>query len=153
MKNILRRGSFILIGVSLAIALTSLTACVATPSPTPTPTPSPSPEPTPTPTPSPSPEPESVTIDLSAENIAFDKSQITVPAGAMVTIVFTNKDSIPHNFALYQTSAATTSIFVGEIIRGPATIDYTFTAPTVPGDYFFRCDVHPAAMTGTFTVE
>jgi plastocyanin len=80
---------------------------------------------------------ESMTIDLVAENVAFDKSQITVPAGAMVTIVFENKESIPHNFALYETSAATMSLFVGEIISGPQTIEYTFTAPMEPGDYFF----------------
>lgn len=96
---------------------------------------------------------ESVSIELSADNTAFDKSTITVPAGAMVTITFDNMDNVPHNFALYETSAATASIFVGEIINGSETIDYTFTAPATPGTYFFRCDVHPAIMTGDFIVE
>ena len=93
------------------------------------------------------------TIDLSANNLAFDKSQITVPAGALVTIVFNNMESIPHNFALYETSAATTSIFVGDVITGPETITYKFRAPSAPGTYFFRCDVHPNTMTGDFIVE
>jgi plastocyanin len=52
-------------------------------------------------------DPNPVTIDLVARNIAFDKSTITVPAGAMVTINFDNQDSgIPHNFSVYDSSAA-----------------------------------------------
>jgi plastocyanin len=95
-----------------------------------------------------------VTIDLVAHNIAFDKGTITVPTGAHVTINFDNEDEgIPHNFALYKTSAATDELFDGEIITGVKQIKYTFTAPTTPGDYFFRCDVHPERMTGTFVVE
>jgi plastocyanin len=41
---------------------------------------------------------------------------------------------------------------VGEIITGPATINYTFTAPSEPGTYYFQCDVHPS-MNGDFIVE
>jgi plastocyanin len=67
---------------------------------------------------------------------------------------FDNQDSgIPHNFSVYTSSAATTSIFVGKIITGPSKTTYTFTAPTTPGNYFFRCDVHPTVMTGTFVVQ
>ncbi len=84
--------------------------------------------------------------------MSFDKSIITVPAGAAVTINFDNKDSISHNFALYTNSSATTAIFVGQIISA-TTITYKFTAPTTPGNYFFRCDVHPSIMNGTFVVQ
>ena len=103
--------------------------------------------------PSPSPSPDGdVTINLTASGTAFDESSITVPAGAMVAIVFDNKDTILHNFALYETSAAANSIFVGELISKKK-ITYTFTAPTTPGTYFFRCDVHPLLMTGDFIVN
>lgn len=95
---------------------------------------------------------QAVTIDLTAEGFAFDKSIITVPAGASVTILFTNMDNAPHNFALYTDSSAQTSIFVGRIITN-STATYTFTAPSTPGNYFFRCDVHPTMMTGTFIVQ
>jgi plastocyanin len=95
-----------------------------------------------------------VTIDLIAQSMAFDKATITVPAGAAVTINFNNKDSgVPHNFALYTNSSATTSIFEGAVITGPKTITYTFKAPSTPGSYFFRCDIHPTFMTGTFIVQ
>jgi cytochrome c oxidase subunit 2 len=94
-----------------------------------------------------------VMIDLIAENIAFDKSKISVPAGVKVMINFQNKDKgIPHNFAVYKTSAAKDQLFSGKIITGPRRITYTFTAPDKPGTYFFRCDVHPKIMTGTFVV-
>jgi plastocyanin len=95
---------------------------------------------------------QSVTISLIAQKMSFDKSTITVPADANVTIDFNNKDSIPHNFALYTDSSARTSIFVGQIITSTTTT-YKFTAPSTPGNYFFRCDVHPTIMTGTFVVQ
>lgn len=96
---------------------------------------------------------QSVTVDLSANNVRFNKSTITVPAGAHVTMNFDNKESARHNFALYENSQAQNEIFKGEIIAGPKKIVYTFDAPTEPGTYFFRCDVHPTTMTGQFIVE
>ncbi|KUK60344.1 MAG: Blue (Type 1) copper domain protein [Methanoculleus marisnigri] len=97
---------------------------------------------------------EAATIDLAADNLAFNASTITVPAGAEVTINFDNQDvGILHNFAVYTDSSAAEEIFVGETITGPAETTYTFTAPEEPGTYFFRCDVHPQQMTGDFVVE
>jgi plastocyanin len=94
-----------------------------------------------------------VQVTLTAHNIAFDKATIMVPAGSTVVMTFINMDSnIPHNFALYTDSHATTRIFAGEFITGVKTVTYTFTAPAAPGNYFFRCDVHPETMTGIFTV-
>jgi plastocyanin len=93
-----------------------------------------------------------VTINLTAQNMAFDKSTITVSAGAQVTIIFDNKDSVPHNFVLYTDTSAATVIFKGELVSSK-TITYNFTAPSKPGNYFFRCDVHPQIMTGTFIVQ
>jgi plastocyanin len=95
---------------------------------------------------------QSVAITLTAKNMAFDKSTITVPAGAQVTMTFINQDSVPHNFALYTDSTASKSIFVGQIVSN-TTVTYKFTAPTAPGTYFFRCDVHPSIMTGNFIVQ
>jgi cytochrome c oxidase subunit 2 len=94
-----------------------------------------------------------VMIDLTAENTAFDKSTISVPGGVEVMIHFKNEDNgVPHNFALYRTSAAENQVFSGQIITGPRRVVYTFKAPQTPGRYFFRCDVHPKKMTGTFLV-
>lgn len=95
----------------------------------------------------------STTISLIAKNIAFDKKTITVPAGANVVVNFDNQDAgVPHNFAAYTDSSASNAIFIGQIINGPKTTTYTFTAPSKPGTYFFRCDVHPTTMTGQLIV-
>jgi glucose/arabinose dehydrogenase/plastocyanin len=92
-------------------------------------------------------------ITLTARNFAFDTDRITVPAGSTVVMTFANNDAgIPHNFALYTDKTAKTKIFAGDLVTGIKTVTYTFTAPSAPGDYFFRCDVHPELMTGTFIV-
>ena len=92
-------------------------------------------------------------VDLVAENIAFDKSLITVPSGAHVTVNFVNRDSgVPHTFSVYETTAAQNVIFRGQAVTGLAKIKYNFDAPTDPGTYFFRCDIHPTQMTGQFIV-
>jgi plastocyanin len=94
------------------------------------------------------------TIDLTAQNLAFDKSTITVKAGSQVTINFNNKDSgIPHNFAIYTDQSASQIIYKGDMVTGPAAKTYAFTAPATPGTYFFRCDVHPTMMTGQFIAQ
>ena len=102
-----------------------------------------------------------VTIDLVAKDMAFNVSTITVPAGASVVVNFRNREppgssqvtGIAHNFAVYDSPAATGMIFSGEIITGGGDAVYHFTAPAKPGTYFFRCDVHPVLMNGLFIVQ
>ncbi|HWO73646.1 MAG TPA: cupredoxin domain-containing protein [Dehalococcoidia bacterium] len=97
--------------------------------------------------------PGATVIQLRAQNILFDKRSLTANANAPVTVQFTNADAgVPHNFALYNNQSASQRIFVGELITGPATINYNFNAPA-PGTYFFRCDVHPDTMSGSFVVR
>jgi len=107
-----------------------------------------------TPTTSTAPPTGHTMIDLNAKNMSFDTSTITVQAGSLVMINFNNEDNgVPHDFSVYTDSTANQAIFVGKIITGPAKIMYTFTAPATPGTYFFRCDVHPTIMTGSFIVK
>ena len=95
-----------------------------------------------------------VTVELTAVQMSFSTSTISVPAGAQVTVNFHNNDSgIPHNLALYTDSTAKTSIYVGQVITGISSVTYKFTAPATPGTYFFRCDVHANSMTGKFIVQ
>lgn len=143
----------------LAIAVILIGACIAGcasgPGTTPTPTPTTAPPTTTTvpATTTTSPPAGAVDVYLQARNIAFNKSTISVPAGSTVSVHFDNQDQgIPHNFAVYTNSQATNKIFSGTIITGVSQTTYTFTAPSAPGNYFFRCDVHPTVMTGTFIV-
>jgi len=92
-----------------------------------------------------------VALRLTAEGMAFDRDEISVPAGSPVEMTFENRDAgIPHNFALYRNASATETLFKGRVIEGPGTVIYSFTAPPETGRFFFRCDVHPQMMTGAF---
>ena len=95
-----------------------------------------------------------VEIRIVAKDIKFDKRTITVPAGAVVSVIFDNRDAgVLHNVAFYKSKKATEAIFVGETFPGPEVRTYKFTAPSTAGSNFFRCDVHPDTMTGTFVVK
>jgi hypothetical protein len=68
------------------------------------------------------------------------------------TRTFTNNTGMPHNVAPYTDGTATTKIFAGDQMTGIRTVTCIFIAPSVPGNYFFRCDVHPELLTGTLVV-
>lgn len=90
-------------------------------------------------------------VEIHAEDLEFDLTQIELPAHAEVTIVFENAEAVLHNFAVYTDSSGSEAIFQGETFTGPQTMSYTFTTPDA-GTYHFRCDVHPGIMTGTVKV-
>jgi plastocyanin len=97
------------------------------------------------------------TLDIAmVPSIRFDKDTLTVKSGATVTINVTNQDEgTPHSFSVYTDSSATQPLAegsVGDVCTGPCSYSLTFVAPE-PGVYFFRCDVHPTQMNGTFIVE
>lgn len=87
-----------------------------------------------------------------AMSSVFDTDCLAAPAGKPFTIVFDNQDpSIPHNLSIYTDDGATESLYTGEIVTGPDVVTYRVDALEA-GTYFFRCDVHPTTMTGTFVV-
>ncbi len=94
-----------------------------------------------------------VVIELVTSGFAFNTGRITVPAGAMVVLRFRNEDGVSHNFALYTDERALEGIFSSELVGARSSAEFRFTAPSQPGEYFFRCNVHPNTMTGTFVVE
>jgi plastocyanin len=96
---------------------------------------------------------ERVEVEVEAEDFAFDTSEVTVPAGSEVELKFKNRDAdIPHTFTVYETEEAVSPIFDTNSLTGVAEDRFTFTAPSEPGTYFFRCDVHNE-MNGDFVVE
>ena len=98
----------------------------------------------------PAPAPGSVAI--SATELEFDTTTLTAPAGRPFDLVFDNAVAVPHNVAIYTDDSAADPLFVGETVTGPTTITYAVPALD-PGEYFFRCDVHPTQMTGTLVAE
>lgn len=92
--------------------------------------------------------PDATVVDVSASGIAFDTDEIRVPAGQPFVIRFDNQEAVAHNVAIYD---GTETLFTGEIVTGPTTIDYQVPALDA-GEYDFMCDVHPS-MAGTVIAE
>lgn len=86
---------------------------------------------------------------LAADNTAFSTSTINLQeAGGDATIDFTNNDSVPHNVHIFSgTDATGATIFTGTVVSPGASATYKVTG-LQPGTYYFRCDIHPAIMTG-----
>jgi plastocyanin len=76
-----------------------------------------------------------------AEGLQFDTDRIVLVANEPNEIEFENKDSAPHNIAIYEDEGAGEPLFQGEQI-GASTITYEIDGPE-PGNYYFQCDVHP----------
>lgn len=85
-----------------------------------------------------------------AQGIAFDTDTISLPADQPSTLTFDNRDTVPHNIAIYTDESLSEALFQGEIVTGPATVEYE-VPPLPAGEYYFHCDVHPT-MNGTVTV-
>jgi len=94
--------------------------------------------------------PKGTSLSLTAQNNAFDVACLAAPAGKAFTIAFDNKDpGVPHNVSIYTDEAATSALFTGDLVTGPKKLTYRIPALDA-GTYFFRCDVHPTSMMGTF---
>jgi plastocyanin len=98
-------------------------------------------------------EPNGTTLAIAAQNVAFSTDCLAAPAGKAFTIAFDNKDpGVPHNISIYTDESASTALFTGDLVSGPAKATYRVPALDA-GTYFFRCDVHPTTMTGAFIVR
>jgi plastocyanin len=87
---------------------------------------------------------------VTSQNNAFSPTTLDVTANKAFGLTLDNKDSAPHNVAIYTDSSASTKVSVGEIVSSTTT---TQQVPALaPGSYFFRCDVHHE-MTGTITAK
>jgi plastocyanin len=97
-------------------------------------------------------QPEGTELSISAQNLAFDTDCLAAPAGEPFTIEFNNQDTVPHNVAIYTDESATEVLFQEPPFPGPETVTYEPDPIEEEGNFFFRCDVHPTTMTGTFVV-
>jgi plastocyanin len=88
---------------------------------------------------------------LAAQDITFDTAVLTVPANRPFTLVFENRENVPHNVSIYADSAHRDRRFEGAVFSGPATHWYPVPA-LAPGTYTFVCDVHPI-MTGSLVAS
>ena len=85
---------------------------------------------------------------ITAQNIAFDRAQLDVPAGRPFQLLFENRKAALHNVTIHDEGAD--PLFVGEIFGVGSR---TYDVPALPaGSHRFRCDVHPE-MSGTVTAR
>ena len=70
--------------------------------------------------PAPTPVPGATVIQLTAQNLLFDKRSVSAVAGQPVSVQFDNKDSgVTHNVSFYSDSRYTTAIYKGALELGP----------------------------------
>jgi len=95
------------------------------------------------------PTPAEGTIEICAiDSQTFVTDVVHSPAGEPFEIMFVNRDvGVDHNVSIYADESAQESFFIGDLILGDGTGVYDVPALD-PGEYFFRCDVHPQ-MSGT----
>lgn len=96
--------------------------------------------------------PVSNDLKLIGRNTLFDKSKLRAKAGE-ITITEDNQDGgIVHNVHVYKgKDAKGESMGMTELEAGP--VVQTLKLNLQAGQYFYVCDVHPATMSGTLTVE
>ena len=98
------------------------------------------------------PAPVSMPIVTASTVTQFDIDEIATFADEPFTIDFENQQpGVPHNIAIYETSAQEVEFFNGEIFNGPDSRIYEVGALSA-GEYFFVCSVHPP-MIGTLYVR
>lgn len=98
-----------------------------------------------------------VTLEVKttdASPLAFEPQMLEAPAGTVVQVDYLNDSSLPHNINFFAGSDATAqSLGATDVVTGPGKLEsVTFTTPSAPGDYYFWCDVHQAAMSGMLHV-
>jgi uncharacterized cupredoxin-like copper-binding protein len=87
-------------------------------------------------------------IEVVATDLAFDQSEIAIPADTDVTVTLHNEGMLEHDFAVDETDFAT------EIIGGGESTEVVVNLAA--GEYTFYCSVpghREAGMEGTLTVE
>jgi cytochrome c oxidase subunit II len=103
-----------------------------------------------TPPPAPS---GAATLNLTAQQFAFDKQSLEVPANQPFVIDFKNMDpaGTAHDVDIRQTDG-TTVVQDQPTTDGGKESQYQYNA-LPPGTYTFICSVHPSIMHGTLTVH
>lgn len=81
-------------------------------------------------------------VKMSAENIAFNTSCIEVPAGTAFKIEFDNKDTAPHDVAVWDSSSKGKNLFTGDVVQPGAKTTYDVPALDA-GEHYFECTIHP----------
>ncbi|TMK78220.1 MAG: hypothetical protein E6G47_10100 [Actinobacteria bacterium] len=90
-----------------------------------------------------------------ASGSGFDTKCLAAPAGTAFSVTFQNQDTTLHNFEIFTDPTGATRLGgasgLTDLVAPSASATYQVDSLKA-GSYFFRCDVHPSTMTGTFIV-
>jgi len=107
------------------------------------------------PTPAASPSLTLAIQTTAASPLSFDPATLEAPASTVVQVDYLNDSPVPHNINFFAGADSTAeSLGKTAVVTGPgASESVVITTPAAPGDYYFWCDVHGAAMAGTLHVQ
>lgn len=89
-------------------------------------------------------------VEIAADNLLFDKTQLDVPADKQFKLRFDNKEDQFHNVEILKEKAGD-AIFSQPFFKGPRKVTWD-VAPILAGTYYFQCQVHPTTMFGKVEV-
>ncbi len=106
----------------------------------------------------------STSIKVDTSEFKFNPANVTVPAGASVSLTLTNSGTVQHTWVILKSGVNVTtasgldpnSIYFTSKVDPGQTANFTFTAPSTPGDYEIICDLPghlEGGMKGTLTVK
>jgi cytochrome c oxidase subunit II len=95
----------------------------------------------------------STSLSITAQNISWNTDCIAVQADTPFSISVVNDDAgIDHNFSIYTNPTAQKRV-IPDLGKFPGVATQTYQIDALPpGRYYFQCDVHGPAMSGTFLV-
>ncbi|MFP3853282.1 MAG: cupredoxin domain-containing protein [Anaerolineales bacterium] len=109
--------------------------------------------------------PQTAELEVTMTDFAFDPAEVSVPAGAEVTLTLTNDGSVEHNWVLMESGYTAEAPFNEQdqenvsfeaSVLPDETETVTFTAPSESGTYQIVCSIEghlEAGMEGTLIVE
>lgn len=87
---------------------------------------------------------------LTAKNLEFSPTTLSLKANSDVVIHFDNQEAVPHSLLVTTEPGGGDDVFTSDPFTGPKAVDDRFkTGP--PGRLYFHCSVHPS-MKGTINV-
>ncbi|HVL53127.1 MAG TPA: cupredoxin domain-containing protein [Vitreimonas sp.] len=100
------------------------------------------------------PSPDVTTVTVVAETAErWETPELTTPADTPFDLEFDNRDpAAPHNVVIQESDGSKVEMGDTAFFTGPEVRTYQVPA-LAAGEYEFICEVHPATMVGTLTVE